>query len=289
MRTFSTLAAALTVFTTATLCQVSFQIPVTFTNGNNVSRLLLGVNAGNTPGLDTAATFGRFREVPLPPMPPRPFLWSARFVSGTGKDSTFPAGLMTGSTVDFRGYSGSTQIDTFVVRLDGTNADNNPTVVSWPSGLQAHGTAWTIKPRSGRSWPATDMVASASVTIPPRGGNEVLIVKTGASGVNAVEPREDRPVGFELGQNYPNPFNPTTSIRFSVPATPGQVERGLETRVKLVIFDLLGREVARLADGPMPAGEHVVRFDASRSATGIYFYRLEAAGKTAVRKMMLVK
>ena len=94
------------------------------------------------------------------------------------------------------------------------------------------------------------------------------------------------PSNYVLYQNYPNPFNPSTTIRFSLPA---------KSNVKLIIFDLLGREVGRLIDREMKEGYQEVEWKANVS-TGIYFYRLEAAatddsGKRFVetRKMVLLK
>ena len=89
------------------------------------------------------------------------------------------------------------------------------------------------------------------------------------------------PAAFSLGQNFPNPFNPVTHIPFALP------ER---TAVTLTVHDVLGREVARLIDGiPYAAGEHVLRVDGQRFASGVYFYRLEAGGVTLSLKMMLLK
>lgn len=87
-------------------------------------------------------------------------------------------------------------------------------------------------------------------------------------------------IRFELAQNFPNPFNPTTVIRFNL--TSSHVTR-------LTVFDVLGREVAVLVDGVMPAGVHSVPFDATGLATGVYLYRLEADGSSQVRRMVLVK
>ncbi len=83
-----------------------------------------------------------------------------------------------------------------------------------------------------------------------------------------------------LLQNYPNPFNPTTVISFQLAAI---------SRVSLKIYDLLGREVAMLVNGEMPAGMHEVPFDASRFASGIYFYRLKAGNFVATKKLILLK
>lgn len=88
------------------------------------------------------------------------------------------------------------------------------------------------------------------------------------------------PVTFALGQNFPNPFNPVTTIRYSVPHT---------GEVRLSVFDLLGREVAVIAEGVRRAGEYSVQFDAGHLSSGVYLYRLTAGGRTSVKKMMVVK
>ena len=88
------------------------------------------------------------------------------------------------------------------------------------------------------------------------------------------------PGTFDLYQNYPNPFNPTTTIQFSIPKL---------SNVKLKVFDLLGREVATLVNGEMNTGEHEVVFDASRIASGVYFYHLQAGNFTATKKLVLIK
>jgi hypothetical protein len=81
-------------------------------------------------------------------------------------------------------------------------------------------------------------------------------------------------------QNYPNPFNPTTQITFTLPE---------QSDVALVVYDMLGREVARLVDEVLPAGEQTVRFDASHLANGVYIYRLNANQQERVRMMTLIK
>jgi hypothetical protein len=85
---------------------------------------------------------------------------------------------------------------------------------------------------------------------------------------------------FKLHENYPNPFNPSTSIKFSVPAT------GL---VSLKVFDITGKEVTTLVDGNIEQGEHEVIFNASHLASGVYFYKLISDSFTEVKKMILVK
>ncbi|TLY31378.1 MAG: T9SS type A sorting domain-containing protein, partial [Ignavibacteria bacterium] len=95
------------------------------------------------------------------------------------------------------------------------------------------------------------------------------------------------PAEFRLNQNFPNPFNPTTIIAYELPG---------ESRVSLKIYNLLGQVVQALSDGIETAGYKTREWDASRFASGIYFYRLEAAsttepGKTfiQVRRLLLVR
>jgi hypothetical protein len=88
------------------------------------------------------------------------------------------------------------------------------------------------------------------------------------------------PKTFALAQNYPNPFNPTTSIKYSVPK---------QSLVKLVVYDLIGREVATLVNGMKQPGNYEVNFDASNLASGAYFYRIEAGDFKDVKKMVLLK
>ena len=90
----------------------------------------------------------------------------------------------------------------------------------------------------------------------------------------------ETPESYALRGNYPNPFNPTTTIAYDLKQ---------EVYVSLIVYDLLGREVARLVDGTQIAGQHNVSFDASSLSSGIYLYRLEAGHFSETRQMTLVK
>ncbi|PLX31060.1 MAG: hypothetical protein C0600_06635, partial [Ignavibacteria bacterium] len=91
------------------------------------------------------------------------------------------------------------------------------------------------------------------------------------------------PNGFALEQNYPNPFSLTaqsgTNIRFSVP--------GGETRLN--VYNLRGRLVKTLVDGPLQPGTHQVRFTPGSLPSGTYLYRLESARAVETRSMVLLK
>jgi hypothetical protein len=89
------------------------------------------------------------------------------------------------------------------------------------------------------------------------------------------------PETFELRQNYPNPFNPATNIEFVL---------GRTQLVRLAVYDVMGREVAVLFNGQVEAGKvYQLSFDGATQASGIYFYRLESAERTQIRKMLLSK
>src|SRR6056297_16664 len=100
--------------------------------------------------------------------------------------------------------------------------------------------------------------------------------------VSIDNPGDESPRVFELNQNYPNPFNPTTNISFTLP------ERAA---VSLKVYDVMGREVATLANNrSFTGGSHTLTFDASSLASGVYIYRLTMdSGMTLSRKMMIVK
>ena len=92
--------------------------------------------------------------------------------------------------------------------------------------------------------------------------------------------QETRPDRSALRQNYPNPFNPETVITYDL-ADPGPV--------RLTVYDALGQRVEVVVDGVQPVGRHMVRWSGEGVASGVYFYVLEAGGKTLRRKMALLK
>jgi photosystem II stability/assembly factor-like uncharacterized protein len=88
------------------------------------------------------------------------------------------------------------------------------------------------------------------------------------------------PSEYKLHQNYPNPFNPVTKIKFEVPKS---------SFVTLKVYDILGRQVSVLVNENKQPGAYSVDFNASSLTSGVYFYRLETASFTDVKRMILVK
>ncbi len=130
----------------------------------------------------------------------------------------------------------------------------NPLVATLPAG------------GSGNTPPGT--------TAPPtRFSYDVVLV--GVSGNS-----NEIPSVFALYNNYPNPFNPVTRIKFDIPR---------DVKARLVVYDILGREVSKILDGELKAGSYSLDFDASNLPSGVYFYKLTTDPFTDTKKMLLVK
>ncbi len=106
---------------------------------------------------------------------------------------------------------------------------------------------------------------------------------------------EEKPTDFVLHQNYPNPFNPTTKIKFTIPSVETPYKASLQ-QTKLVVYDILGREIKTLLNKPMQPGSYEIEFDGSYLPSGVYFYRiaihsdeLSSGNFSQTRKMVLLK
>ncbi len=97
-------------------------------------------------------------------------------------------------------------------------------------------------------------------------------------GINEIS--NNTPAGFELSQNYPNPFNPTTNIEFAIPKS---------SFVKLIVYDMLGREVETLVSKDLKAGTYKADWNASKYTSGVYFYKLITENFTETKKAILTK
>ena len=135
--------------------------------------------------------------------------------------------------------------------------------------------------------------------------NKVLVSGTIGTNVDFITIKYNQPSGiisssngipeqFSLSQNYPNPFNPKTHIEFAIPPSKGV--RGMTA--KIVIYDVLGREIAVLVNQQLTPGTYEVEWDGSNYPTGVYFYRLTVFSSahskwsdewSQTRKMVLLK
>lgn len=226
-------------------------------------------------GIDTTATDGldaSLGENELPPFPPTD-IFEARFI---GDDVDNPA-LGLGTYADYRwggaNFSGST---THEIIYQAGNGGNQITL-SWafPEGVTAQ-----LEDFLGGVVVNQAMSDSGTYTVTNLAVNKLKMTVT-FDNVTSVEDFDDpAPKSFRLLQNYPNPFNPATTIAYTLP------ENG---RVRLSVFDVLGREVAVLVDATKRAGNHQLSFDASALATGLYFYRIDAGAFQQTRRMLLLK
>ena len=95
------------------------------------------------------------------------------------------------------------------------------------------------------------------------------------------------PTSYGLSQNYPNPFNPSTKIKFTIPNSPLSFGEG--QGVRLIVYDVLGNEVAELVDGEKQSGTYEVEFNGSNFSSGVYLYRLTAGSFSETKKLILLK
>jgi photosystem II stability/assembly factor-like uncharacterized protein len=107
------------------------------------------------------------------------------------------------------------------------------------------------------------------------------VYKTSTGGELGIQPVDPSvPVTFNLFQNYPNPFNPSTKIKFDIPKI---------SKVKLSVYDALGREIETLVNESLQPGTYEVNWNAGRLSSGIYFYKLFTNDFSMVKKMSLIK
>jgi hypothetical protein len=152
----------------------------------------------------------------------------------------------------------------------------NPTTLTVPAADSAI-VQITFNPATVRLYNGNLTITNNSVNMPA----VALTIRAEGVRPNAVEiPDGSLPGAFALEQNFPNPFNPATDIRFALPVA---------SHARLRVFNVIGQEIAVLADGMHSAGVYTVAFDASQLPAGVYFYRLEAGSFSDIRKMLLLK
>src|SRR4030095_6226772 len=122
-------------------------------------------------------------------------------------------------------------------------------------------------------------VTGQSAALQSSSGYDFVTIKY--SSVTGIEPVTNQiPDKFSLSQNYPNPFNPSTKIKFALPQV---------SFVKLIVYDILGREVKRLVNEPLSPGFYEMNFDASGFSSGVYIYKIFTDGFHDAKKMLVIK
>lgn len=112
-------------------------------------------------------------------------------------------------------------------------------------------------------------------------GNNGAIIKTSSGiqvGINNYSSTLSQ--NFSINQNYPNPFNATTKINFELPKS---------TKVKITIYDILGRKLEEIINSYLQAGQHTVNWDAYNYSSGVYFYRIETGDFSQTKKCVMLK
>jgi hypothetical protein len=180
------------------------------------------------------------------------------------------------------------------------SSNGNTSVLGGPGDNGLAGAVW-IFTRSGSVWSQQDLklvgtgavgtaLQGTSVAISSEGtaiesgykdngyAGAVWIFYDPTIGITPIS--TETPQQFSLSQNYPNPFNPNSKIKFQIAKL---------SEAKLVVFDVLGREVSTLVNEQLKPGTYEVDFGGSKLASGIYFYKLETDGFVETKKMILVK
>jgi hypothetical protein len=140
---------------------------------------------------------------------------------------------------------------------------------------------------SFRGWTGTGV---GSYTSPDSSGSDsaitmsmsrpILEMARWATPIGIINLSNEIPKEYKLYQNYPNPFNPSTSISFDI-IKPGNV--------RIVLYDILGKEVKTITNESVQPGKFKVIFDAGYLASGVYFYKIYTSDFTDVKKMLLLK
>ncbi len=207
--------------------------------------------------------------------------------------STFNNGIFKSTNGGDSWTNISTTLGTFKSRVVEINPNNDDDIFIGTN----HG-IWESK-NAGTSWDRLNFSGLKSYTINDiaiSNNGDIFIAETGGSvqyipglitvidNIKNIAPRQ-----FLLSQNYPNPFNPTTTIRYDIQKVKAQNFASPQYNVKLIVYDVLGKEIATLVNKKQSSGRYAVEFNASSLSSGIYYYRLKAGNFTQIKKMILLK
>ena len=131
-----------------------------------------------------------------------------------------------------------------------------------------------LRRRRKTAWEIAEQLALAPSTV------SRILQQRGLGRLWRIAEAEAPPLSFHLDSNYPNPFNPSTIIAFALAQDADAV---------LTVYNVLGQKVATLMDRRLGAGSYQITFDAGGLTTGVYYYQLEAGGRTRARTMILLR
>ena len=185
--------------------------------------------------------------------------------------------IIAGYTTSTPDFFGNTHTDAYLIKTD----DGGDTLWTQTFGGNNDDEAYSVRQTTDGGYIITGYTGSFGT-----GGKNVWLIRLGPESPISIEPdRAETPTEFSLHQNYPNPFNPATTLRFDLPEA---------AAVRLVVYDIQGREVARLLDGRWEAGYHQVVWDGRdrrgrEVPSGIYIARITAPKYTRSIKMVLLR
>jgi hypothetical protein len=156
-----------------------------------------------------------------------------------------------------------------------SNGASNPADGKFYSFSQSLQTLWSVSaPYNYYSGPA---LGSNGILVVNNTGTSIWAYKTQ---IGITNNGGKIPSAFKLYQNYPNPFNPATTIKFDILKS---------AYTKLTIYDILGKEVAKLVDEEMEPDSYEITWDGSNFASGTYIYEIESGDFKDIKKLILVK
>jgi len=172
--------------------------------------------------------------------------------------------------------SAGNELSTIIINI----SHSNDSLALDISGFDMSG-ANMLRTTDGEQCALVGYYDGSTLNIPARSITTIstLEITPGSDGVEE-ENDNDLNVDCSLAQNYPNPFNTATTVEYSI---------SREGFVRLVVYDISGREVKTPVERIMPAGKHTVNIEANDLSSGIYFYQLETGGKNIRKKMILIK
>ena len=232
----------------------------------NLEKSRLRLSAFGPDCIDSGNSTGHFVASPSGGKPPYSYSWSSYRICDGARGPECNAWNNVGATrtIDYGGFNGNN----FKIRVQVT--DNSSLRQSVVSG------EWEVRVLSS---------TEGSCPSPPGGPTDDTLGKKspaseGTLASNLLEADQSIPETYALRQNFPNPFNPSTEILFDLPE---------DAMVSLVVYDVLGREVARLVQEELRAGTHRARFDAGNFPSGVYFYRIQAGDFQHTSRMTFLK